>query len=145
MIIDKIENAELYYSLSPRLEKAFEFLRNLSTFTPGKQEIDGENIIAILIDTEGFSEEKAVFESHRKYIDLHFTVEGSDRIGWKPLENSVVKEEYNEENDYMLFEGPALNWNLVNKGYFAIFFPEDVHAAAVESGKVKKVVVKILI
>jgi len=144
MIIDNIKNANIYYPISKYFEKAFQFLQtDLSILKPGRHDIDGENVFAILIETDGVSEEKAVFESHKRYIDLHYTITGNDRIGWTP--NFSITQEYNEKDDYMFHKGPALNWNIINEKYFAIFFPQDVHAATVDSGTIRKIVVKILL
>ena len=54
MIIDKIENSHLYKDLSKRIEKAFEYIHNtdLKNINPGKYEIEGENIFALISEYE---------------------------------------------------------------------------------------------
>lgn len=50
MIIDQLKNASLYYGMSEKLVPAFNYLKNadLSNINPGKYEIDGSNIYALI-------------------------------------------------------------------------------------------------
>ncbi|MBR2378926.1 MAG: YhcH/YjgK/YiaL family protein, partial [Bacteroidaceae bacterium] len=46
MILDTLSNRELYYSLSPRLQTAFEWLdrTDVASLAVGRHDIDGNNI-----------------------------------------------------------------------------------------------------
>jgi len=50
MILDKLENKDLYLNINSRLKKAFEFLENpnLEKLEDGKYEIDSDNIYAFV-------------------------------------------------------------------------------------------------
>ena len=50
MVIDKIDNYKLYTSLSERIAKAFAYINktDLLQIDPGKYEIDGDNIFALI-------------------------------------------------------------------------------------------------
>jgi len=50
MIIDKIENSNLYTNLSKVIEKAFSYIKNtdFSRISDGKYEIEGENLFALV-------------------------------------------------------------------------------------------------
>ena len=54
MIVDSLKNAALYYSVNPRLERAFEYLKrvDLSTLEPGKYEIEGKEIFLNLVERD---------------------------------------------------------------------------------------------
>jgi len=39
-------------------------------------------LFALSMATEGKGQENAVSETHRKYIDIQFTVSGCDTFGW---------------------------------------------------------------
>ena len=71
MILDSLENAEKYFGINPRFQKAFEFLRN-NDFREleGRIDIDGAGIYAIVVRTEGQGHEGAELEIHKKYIDI---------------------------------------------------------------------------
>jgi len=149
MIIDKIENSHLYNGLSKRIETAFEYIRKteLKIIQPGKYEIDGENIFALISEYKTKSEQEGKLEAHKKYIDVQYVIAGEELMGYAPLSNQTVLEPYKEENDIVFYEG---NKSIikVSAGMFAIFFPEDVHMPGISAGKnsdVKKLVMKVRI
>ncbi len=130
--------------MNPHFSTAFHFLQNvdLTSLDPGKHEIDGENVFAFVIEAEGKPDVK--LEGHQKYIDLHVTIMGIDRIGWKDASSCTPEGEFNLEDDYVFFTDVPLFWMNVPEHHFALFFPQDAHAPLGGSGKVKKVVIKIL-
>lgn len=88
---------------------------------------------------------KKLFEAHRKYIDLHYILEGTEQFGYANIDTLKPVNEYSEADDYLLLDGEASRITL-NKGDFAIVFPEDAHIPAMgypNSKKVKRAVVKI--
>ena len=149
MIIDKIENSNLYKCLGKRIEKAFEYIHNtdLKNIKPGKYEIDGENIFALINEYKTKSESEGKLEAHKKYIDVQFVINGEELMGYAPLGGQRVLEPYKEENDIMFLTGDK-SFTKVSSGMFAIFFPEDVHMPGISSEKisdVKKLVIKVRI
>ena len=76
MIIDKIENSHIYKELGKRIEKAFEYIRNtdLKNIQPGRYEINGENIFALISEYKTKSEHEGKLEAHRKYLDVQFVI-----------------------------------------------------------------------
>ena len=147
MIVDKIENSHLYKGLSKRIEKTFEYIKatDLKNIKPGKYEIDGENIFALISEYKTKPEQEGKLEAHRKYIDVQYVIEGEELMGYTPLSNQKVLEPYKEENDIVFFAGEK-SFTKVSTGMFAIFFPEDVHMPGImtkESLPVKKLVIKV--
>lgn len=147
MIIDKIENSQLYQGLGERIEKAFEYIHNtdLKNIQPGKYEIDGENIFALISEYKTKPEAEGKLEAHRKYIDVQYVISGEELMGYAPLGTQQILEPYKEENDIVFFTGDK-SFTKVSEGMFAIFFPEDVHMPGImtkESSPVKKLVIKV--
>lgn len=148
MIIDKIENSNLYKNLGERINKAFDYIKNtdLKNLASGKYEIDGENIFALISEYQTKPEPEGKLEAHRKYIDVQYVIEGEELMGYVPLGKYEILEPYKEENDIIFFKGDK-SFTKVTAGMFAIFFPEDVHmpGICVESKtRVKKLVIKCL-
>lgn len=148
MVIDKIENYRLYSTLTKRLAKGFEFITNtdLVAIESGKYEIDNDAIFAIVQEYDTKEEQDCVLESHHKYIDIQYIIQGVELMGVTSLKNQVVVEE-NLENDYTFYQGET-SMLKVDEGMFTIFFPEDLHRPGVKAGqisKVKKVVIKVKI
>jgi YhcH/YjgK/YiaL family protein len=149
MIIDKIENSHLYKGLSSRIEKAFEYIvkTDLKNIKPGKYEIDGEDIFALINEYKTKPESEGKLEAHRKYIDVQYVISGEELMGYVPLGQQQIIEPYKEENDIVFFRGYKSSMK-VSEGMFAIFFPEDVHMPGISTGNisdVKKLVIKVRI
>lgn len=148
MIIDFLDNSELYEGLGEKFKKAFEYLKKTDFINtkPGKYEIDGDEIFAIVNEYETKPKEDAELESHVRYADVQYIAEGVEQIGWAPLVTQEVSKPYSEENDVMFVTGDA-NFNWMDQGMFAVFFPKDLHMPGVndQTSYVKKVVVKVKI
>jgi biofilm protein TabA len=146
MIIDIIENAEKYFGLHPRFQKAFEFIRqqHLSSIEVGKYTIDGPELHAAVSDKPGVSREEAKFEAHDRFLDIQVCPSGSETLGWKPRNKcSDVKVPYNDEKDVTFFNDQPDTYFQLHAGQFAIFYPQDVHAPMIGEGNIKKLVVKV--
>ena len=150
MIIDTLSNAEKYFCVHPSFAKAFESvkLQNLENTEPGKYEIDGDKLRAIVSNKPGMTaaESAAKFECHDKHIDIQLCIKGKEQIGWKPRNTCTQqKGEYNPEKDVVFYnDTPDMYFKLTNH-QFAIFFPDDVHAPMIGEGEIKKLVIKVKI
>jgi YhcH/YjgK/YiaL family protein len=147
MIVDRIEDAEIYKRLSPNLAKAIEFLQtaNLSSMKIGKFPIDGDNIIANISEYKTKDEEQTKWEAHRQYIDIQYLISGKELIGYAQLKEMVTIEEYNAEKDVLFLNGDG-NYVTIQGPIFIILFPQDVHRPCIILGKselVKKLVIKV--
>ncbi len=149
MILDSLKNAELYYSLSPRLKAAFDYINStdLAAMEAGRYEIDGENIFINIMERELKAPADAKIEVHNKYADIQVVVSGEpEGFGYTPRHelNSPV-EEFNEVKDIQFFADVPQTTYFVRPGQFTLLLPEDGHAPLIGSGCVKKAVVKVLL
>ena len=148
MIFDSLTHSRRYLPLHPGFEAGFNFLKDHSTgqLKDGKNEIDGERLFALGMATEGKGQENAVFETHRKYIDIQFTVSGCDTIGWNEQAScSPDPNGYNTDKDVEFYTDRPTLWIPVSSGRFAIFYPEDAHAPLGTDTFVHKIVIKIAV
>ena len=151
MILDTLANAARYESLNSRFAKAFAFLRTVDgTQALGRHDLDGDDCFALVQTYETKPMEKALFEAHRRYIDVQFIQSGRETILWAPL--ATMKEEtmaYSEEKEAALWKlVPDVTPLHMSAGHFAILYPEDAHAPCIEWEKpeqVFKVVVKVAV
>ena len=148
MIFDSLDNASRYFPLHPGFEAAFEFLRqqDLTQLKDGPNDVAGERLSAMVVRDTGKGKDAAKFESHRQYIDIQYTVSGSDDIGWE--NQSVCTPDgkgYMSESDAELYSNSPSLWTTVPQGHFVIFFPEDAHAPMGTDKAVQKVVVKVAV
>lgn len=147
MIFDKIENANLYKGINTRIAKALTYIQStkFSNLTPGKYEIEGDDIYAIIYEYVTKDENNQLLEAHCKYIDIQYMAEGFENIGVTTFKDHQPVKLYDEENDYMLFNEPY-TLTLLKQGMFAIFFPDDLHLPgimATNMTNVKKIVIKV--
>ena len=83
MIIDRIENAALYYPLHPKFKQAFDYIAqiNIHTLPAGRHEIDNSMYVLVQEYTTKTKEE-GKWEAHRRYIDLQYVVQGAEGMGY---------------------------------------------------------------
>ncbi|TLX76562.1 DUF386 domain-containing protein [Labilibacter sediminis] len=148
MIVDSLENIKHYRHLSERIKKGFEFIEEIDfeTIEPGKYNVDGDNIFAIVSEYNTKEHKDAKPEAHERYLDIQYVVKGEELIGYAPLEDQEVMINYDADKDLVFYKAETSLVKL-NEGMFAVFFPTDIHAPGMkieESKPVKKVVVKIL-
>ena len=149
MIIDKIENADLYKNLGERIKRSIDYIRgtDLKKLQPGKYEVDADNIFALISEYQTKTEAEGKLEAHKKYIDVQYVIAGEELMGYAPLGNQQTLEAYKEENDIIFYKGEKV-FIKVTEGMFAIFFPEDVHMPGIsvnQKSLVKKLVIKVKI
>jgi len=149
MILDKLENCNLYVNTNSNLKKAFEFLSNnkLEELTDGKYEIDSTDVFALVQSYATKKEADNKLESHEKYIDIQYVVKGAETIVWAPINQLTVSEEYSEERDVTFYKDSSYGSKLnLRDNYFCILFPEDGHKPGCIFDKtmnIKKIVIKI--
>ena len=147
MIVDTLENAHLYAGSGTRLAAALEYLRetDFSKLRLGRYELDGENLYALVQHYNSRPESGAEFEAHRKYADIHYVCEGSERMGYMNIRRLAVTETFDAAKDCEMLRGQG-DFVTLFAGMFAVLFPEDAHMPCLairEPEPVKKVVVKI--
>ncbi len=148
MILDRLQFYERYEGLHDGFKEAFAFLLqpNLEQLTPGRIDIDGDRIFAILETAPGRTIEEAKLEAHRKYIDIQYVITNGDRMGWH--NTSLCKRpmgDYDARKDIIFFRDEPDLWVAVPPGAFAIFFPEDAHAPLVGEGPIFKAIIKVAV
>ena len=147
MILDRIERAACYRSLGSRIAMALDALAQgeLIRRPPGRYELDGERVFAMVQEYPTRPVEQGKWEAHRRYIDVQFVASGKEVIGCGDIATMKTTQPYDEQKDVIFLEG-AGNMFSVPAGSFAIFFPHDAHMpclACGETAAVKKVVVKV--
>jgi biofilm protein TabA len=145
--INSVEFMRQYQSDKVLWDKVFAFLEDdkIKTMAPGKYPIDGDNAYAMISSGPPKKLEDIKWESHRKYIDLHYVISGKVKLGMAPVANATVTEPYSESRD-------AANYNVEGKFLtatpkeFFLFFPQDAHRPDIKvdgADSLKKLVIKI--
>ncbi len=146
MILDTLQNRELYYPLSPRLRKAFEWLdkTDVSALATGSHEIDGTDIFVNVSELDLRPRTEAALEVHNEYIDIQVVFGGEEEFGWSP--RSAVRSpraEFDTAKDIQFFDDTPQTFYSVREGEFTILMPEDAHAPMLGTGHVRKLIFKV--
>jgi YhcH/YjgK/YiaL family protein len=148
MIIDSFDNIEKYNGLGDGISSALKYIvaTDFENIKLGKHSIDGDNIFVIVSDYFTKQSNECSLEAHRKYIDVQYMANGIEWVGYAPLKDQVSVKEYDEKKDCAFFAGQS-SFIKLEKGMFAIFFPNDLHmpGTADNPAPVRKVVVKVRI
>ncbi|MCQ2378566.1 MAG: YhcH/YjgK/YiaL family protein [Victivallaceae bacterium] len=146
MIYDRLENFSDYAALAPAVwEKIAAFLRSLSPETPpGRREIDGEKVFAVVNDTASHEAFPDKLEYHRRYADVQLVASGEEKVLCGALDGPESTP-YSEEKDLGFHRLGTVDLEAaLRPGLFLLLFPGEGHLPDVGDGsRVLKVVVKI--
>jgi len=146
MRLSRIISAGRYECLHPLFPAAFRFLveENLEALSPGRHEVDGDRLYAVVFHGTGRGSAEALLETHRRYVDIQAIVSGMDLMGWTSLEEcKTYGLGYDEEKETEFYRVEPTVFFPVFPGHFAVFFPEDAHAPLAGVDPVRKVVMKV--
>lgn len=150
MIVDRFENWDRYFR--GKVGKlVLSYIKGLHGNSPDTemQPLYGEDIKARVMSYTMKDISEAIFEAHKKYIDIQFTLSGEEGIGWMPEAMAQIKTEYDLEKDVGFYQVDTSKVNIIQNvpGQFMVLFPGEVHGAGIciqkKLGTVKKGVVKI--
>lgn len=146
MIFDSLDNIRAYFNFkdfSPILDR----ITSLDLSSPnGNIDIGDGNYIKVMTDKTRIHSE--IIESHQKEVDIQILIKGSELIKVYNVNEVEVKTPYNPEIDCQFYSNPrnAHNQLILKEGYFAVFYPQDIHNPLNAVDKVeelKKIVVKL--
>ncbi len=132
----------------PKFLTAFAFLQrgDLGELPIGWIELDN-GVRASVQSYLTMPDEALDFETHDRYYDLQYLIDGEERIGVAQRRDLVEKSEYSSADDITFYKTPEIAGAVVlQAGDYAIFTPKDAHkphCIARKTQSVKKIVVKI--
>lgn len=150
MIVDQLINFDLYKGKNEKIDQAIDYIKNnnFEGLVPKTYEVEGDDLFFNLIEYETKAVEDRFWESHKRYIDLHYILEGTEFIGYEQFGRMNIKETYNAADDYFILEGSLHSKVQLQKGDFMICYPDDVHMTAIKVNEpisVRKIVFKVKI
>lgn len=115
----------------------------------GKYELEGERLFAIVQKYSTKDKKDGRIESHKKYLDMQYIVEGQEMIYCYWADKLHVNENQTPSADFIFYDmGDEQVSIKLNCGMFALLYPEDAHLPCCQIEKekaVKKIVFKIAI
>ena len=128
MIIDKSENYCYYKFSNRKISKAMKLILNTDfrNKESGKYELEGDELFYFVNDYKTKPVSETVPELHKRYIDIQYIAEGTERIGYAPYSRQKVFKRYNNENDIAFYKS-AMSYITLTKRMFAIINTMELH------------------
>jgi len=150
MIVDKLNNVDLYKGLSSDIYEGLKFLRNATANINIGVHYINENVNAIVSEYETIESFERGYEAHLKVIDIQYPVIGVERIKWSPIDEMNINIPYDLDKDRTFYKDPSIQGTHVDigNGFFAIMYPMDGHSPQhyINTPEViKKITVKVSI
>ena len=177
MIFDRLDNLRHYGELPRGIAAAVDLLTrtDFHLVADGRHEIDGDRLVAIVQRYRTRPPAEAVWEAHRRHIDVQYMLEGTERMGHLLLRDDLpIKQPYDADRDAIFFdvqgslggeegdrsifsEGvnrpkngtvparPANGCIEAGPGDAAVFFPHDIHAPCLSVGDSAAEVRKVVV
>ncbi|WP_338670108.1 YhcH/YjgK/YiaL family protein [Pseudodesulfovibrio methanolicus] len=145
MILDVLDNADLYADLNPRFPTAFAFLRrpDLADLPVGRIDME-DGLYAVVAKGPGRKPEEALIETHDQYIDLAYVIAGTDTIGWKARRDlGPAVEASDPRADVAFYRDRPTHWAEVLPGMIAAYFPQDAHMPMISNAEIHKIIMKV--
>ncbi len=149
MILSTITDLTRYRGLSVALDSAIEWLiahaddefeKGVISFASK----DGKEIIVKCEEPALMPREKVRLEVHRRFIDIHVPLKGTEIIGWAPVESLQYEQQaYDEANDIAFYGDSAHSLLHVKRGQAVVLFTDDAHAPNIGLGNHRKLCVKV--
>ncbi|MGZ7440972.1 YhcH/YjgK/YiaL family protein [Paenibacillus sp. TH7-28] len=150
MIFGNIELLETARKEYPNvIADVLEFLQSVAfdSVEDGVLPYQSDSVVIKVFHGTTEDESKRTLERHKKYIDLHYVIEGRETIIFCALDRNVkVKEELPKDDLYLLENSDREMKLHLEPGDFSICFPWDLHKPLVktnESETIRKLVAKI--
>lgn len=150
MMIGTISDRVEEVGYAPVIRKALDYLRSadLSEMGPGTYPIEGESMFVMIQEPVTEAKESRKPESHRRYIDIQYLLEGEERIlVTRRSGKEAVTEDLLDAKDVMFYGDLSHDVDIVlQPGMYAVFFPSDIHrpCCSVRTDMpIRKAVVKI--
>lgn len=134
MIVDSIANAARYRGLSPAFDAVLAHFGGLRAegFAAGRSEL-AEGAFANAMELATAVEGDKPFELHFAYADVHFVVEGAERLLSVPVDLGSYADEGGDCALFDAAEGPVSSVEL-RAGGFCIVWPGEAHKPGLAPG-----------
>lgn len=140
MIFDHVNNLEHYGSVNSLFNSVRSVINDITAFEFNKWIVINNRLKLIRLDR--FSEGE-IFEFHKKYIDVHITIDGIDELFLGDSMKSKLIGGFDTEKDYQLSEAASILSVKSTSGFFTAFIPGELHRNKFIEDNTTKVVCKL--
>lgn len=141
IILDSLTEFQRLYGTGKKWLRCMEAVNNVENIRPGVFHSVGDSLVYRL--ASGTEPQRAEFEGHRRYFDIHYYLEGSEDIEFAAKSRLYTFAPYSDETDRELFTGSGEKIT-ARKGHVIIFENHEASRFRPEKN-VKKVILKVTI
>lgn len=133
MIYDTLNNMHLYKGIHPNLDRVIEMIQThgLSQLPMGKTIIEEDLCWVNRMTYQTKPQAECRFEAHRLYGDVQISLIGCEYMGYTPLADIKLCDDYDPDRDIVHGSGSPLTLCCLNQQMAAVFFAEDAHMAKI--------------
>lgn len=146
MIVDHLSHAERY-RFWPALFQALTFMRDtLESPREERTALDGDRLYVNRVTLVTKPLEECIFEAHRRFLDVHCILSGTEGISIRPVEELEPVQEFDLQKDIGFYQGEPSGTYYLKPGCFLVCWPNEAHRVAMMQnapGQVEKYVAKI--
>lgn len=127
MIFGNIHSESFYRGMNPDIDRVFDYMKDhdISALQIGRHEI-GNGIFVQISEYITKSASEAMWEAHRKYVDVQYIIRGTEMMGHTKISGLIPRIDYDAENDIEFLSGMG-DFLTAEAGDFVVFHPHDVH------------------
>ncbi len=128
MICAKNSEALAYRGIHPNLDLALEHITPEFLSGLGEQRVDlkGDAVYCTKFTYSTVPDAESFFEAHRRYLDIHIMLAGSERIEIASPAD-LTEDETRRAGDFRAYDGPGRQSLILSPGEFLVVFPDDAH------------------
>lgn len=110
MLVTKLANSASHDYLAERFRAAYDFLTSsdLMSLPLGRNEIQGDDVYANVLEYDTVPACEKELEAHRDYFDVQFVASGRELLQFADCEGLETVQAYDEADDYCLLKTPNL-------------------------------------
>ena len=145
MILDKIQNHATYGD-NALLSKVLTYMAQCRELPAEPVKLDGDLAFVNPVCFTTKPESECLFEAHRRYADVHFILEGCEKIVVRDIHDVELHTPYSEEKDIGFYTSDEGTVCVLHPGDFLVCYPQDAHKVAIAPASpapVKKLVGKV--
>ena len=125
-INDKLQNSSLTKDIQFCIDYAGKNREKILSLENGSYDVDYNGIKMNVGKYFTKKENDKFWESHKRYLDVHIMIDGSERVAFNDIHNMKEKS-FDPERDLVILEGNKLFDIVIENGDVLVFFPNDVH------------------
>lgn len=142
IILNSLEDFRQRYHSAKKWQRCLQAIDNLPQLKPGVCHSVGDSLVYRLVDGE--VSPANCFTGHRRYVEIHYYLSGSETVAYAPKDTLAVVSPYSDETDRESLIGEVSAQHTASAGQLLIF-DNDFAYRTLGSPQLRKMVLMVTI